>query len=216
VVTVTNSPGRTAPIDPTAVFLNCPFDEEYEPLLNAIVLTVVFCGFVPRIANETNTVSSPRIEQICATLHGSWLSIHDLSRCEGEGDQNLARFNMPLELGIAMGHRFATQSAGASLSHDWFVLVPDGHSHTQFISNLAGFDPGVHEGTPKSLIPEIMKWLLTRNGDEPSSVGFEPADVIGNLPRFNAAMEQRRINWLNVEPPWSVRLAEARQIVASL
>src|SRR6186997_348579 len=93
--------GGERPEAETSVFLNCPFDEMYEDLRDAIVFSAMCCGFIPRIANESGAVAIPRIERICTALHGSFYSIHDLSRCEGEGDQNLARFNMPLELGIA-------------------------------------------------------------------------------------------------------------------
>lgn len=44
-------------------------------------------------------------------IRGSKYSVHDLSRCRGEGDENLARFNMPLELGMAMAERFSERSA---------------------------------------------------------------------------------------------------------
>ena len=55
-------------------------------------------------------------------MFGSQYSIHDLSRYRGQGDANLARFNMPLELGFAMARRFMDEA-----SHDWLVLVPEGH-----------------------------------------------------------------------------------------
>ena len=32
------------------VFVNCPFDEEYLPLLRPLLFTIVYLGFRPRIA----------------------------------------------------------------------------------------------------------------------------------------------------------------------
>ncbi len=32
------------------VFINCPFDEKYNPIFNAILFTVRRCGFVLRCA----------------------------------------------------------------------------------------------------------------------------------------------------------------------
>ena len=32
------------------VFINCPFDGEYQPLFRALVFAVQICGFVPRSA----------------------------------------------------------------------------------------------------------------------------------------------------------------------
>ena len=34
------------------VFINCPFDDDYMPLLRVLIFTVVQCGFRPRIATE--------------------------------------------------------------------------------------------------------------------------------------------------------------------
>ena len=56
---------------------------------------------MPRSAVESGTVSEPRIGRIVRALANSKYSIHDLTRCTGEGIENIARFNMPVELGMA-------------------------------------------------------------------------------------------------------------------
>jgi hypothetical protein len=71
--------------------------------------------------------------------------IHDLSRCTGEGGENLARFNMPLELGMAMARRYM----GTANDHEWLILAPKGHAYLRFVSDLAAFDPATHDGTEK-------------------------------------------------------------------
>jgi hypothetical protein len=113
-------------LDPaTSVFLNCPYDLEYQPLFDAAVMATVCCGFTPRSALESGTVAEPRMARITRAIFESKYSIHDLTRCKGEADANLARFNMPLELGIAMALRYLTRSAAER--HDWLVMVPAGH-----------------------------------------------------------------------------------------
>lgn len=67
------------------VFINCPFDSEFEPLFQAIIFSVVSCDFTPRSALETGTVSEPRMDRITRSIFSSKYSIHDLSRCKGEG-----------------------------------------------------------------------------------------------------------------------------------
>jgi hypothetical protein len=42
---------RSVPYD-RQVFLNCPFDDGYHPLLRAAVFTIHACGFTARIALE--------------------------------------------------------------------------------------------------------------------------------------------------------------------
>ena len=90
-----------------SVFINCPYDSEYEPFRDALFFTIVCCGFIPRSADESGKVSVSRMDRIFYAVYTSNYSIHDLSRCRGEGEQLLARFNMPLELGLAMAFRVA-------------------------------------------------------------------------------------------------------------
>lgn len=95
--------GTPAVVPSKSVFINCPYDAEFEPLFDAIVFAATCCGFWPRSALESGSVAESRMKRIESAVLSSKYSIHDLSRCKGEGDENLARFNMPLERGIAMG-----------------------------------------------------------------------------------------------------------------
>jgi hypothetical protein len=72
----------------------------------ANVFSVSAHGFVPRSARETEGNAEPRFARILATIVASKYFMHDLSCSTGEGDENLARFNMPLELGMAAAFRF--------------------------------------------------------------------------------------------------------------
>lgn len=192
-----------------SVFINCPFDAEYRPLFDSLIIATICCGFMPRCAIETGTGSLPRIDRIASALRGSKYSIHDLSRCRGEGDVNLARFNMPLELGIAMGERLAQNGDGGA--HDWLVLVPEGHEYQRFVSDLSGFDPSTHSGTPESIITEVMAWLATR----PDAVQCPtPANVETALPRFRQRLEGLRASW-NGRAPWPDTLHEIIEVAGA-
>jgi hypothetical protein len=210
-----NTPA-TLPSRNEYVFLNYPFDKDYEPLLNAMMLAVLSCGLVPRSADEGSLGSGPRLERICKVLQGSRFSIHDLCRCTGEGEKNEARFNMPLELGITMGHKYAT-SEDSGQAHDWFVLTPDGHPHDEYISDLAGIDPETHKETPKSIIAAVMKCLLTSQRSAGVYSNIKPADVAGTLPQLEAALKRLEDDqWLGVKPPWEDRVIEGRSVIAAL
>lgn len=114
-----------------SVFINCPFDDAFRGQLNAIVFTCVHAGFYPVVAGSSGQSGRPRLERILEALNACRYSIHDLSRCRGEGDENLARFNMPLELGMAMAIRGMPSPPGA---HEYLVLVPDEHYlHQRYI-----------------------------------------------------------------------------------
>src|ERR1017187_620215 len=128
-----------------SIFINCPFDRDYQDLMLAIVFSVAAHRLLPRSARETEGDPEPRFSRILGAIAGSKYSIHDLSRSTGEDSGNLARFNMPLELGMAAAFRFERE--GSRRPHRWLALVPDGYAYQSFISDLAGFDPGRHDSS---------------------------------------------------------------------
>ena len=73
---------RSAAHPPTfakSVFINCPFDREYQTLLRPVLFTVLSLGFAPRIATERSDSAESRIGKICEIIRESQFSIHDLS-----------------------------------------------------------------------------------------------------------------------------------------
>ncbi|MGH6881577.1 MAG: hypothetical protein ACREFM_11705 [Hypericibacter sp.] len=177
------------------VFINCPFDVDFEDSFYAIAFGIVCCGFVPRCAFESRRDADPRMERIVRAIKGSKYSIHDLSRCRGDGDENLARFNMPLELGMAMVERFSTSVDARR--HDRLPLVLRGHVYRRFVSDLSGYDPAGHDGNPESVVAAVMQWLATRPDAEHCPA---PQEVVAALPGFQAARRQLRQKWLGNEP----------------
>jgi hypothetical protein len=198
-----------APSDPPdadkSVFINCPFDPEFQPLFDAVILATVACGFIPRSAMESGTVSDSRIDRIRQAMFSSRYSIHDLSRCQGQGDANLARFNMPLELGFAMSRRFLAKADQDA--HDWLVLVPQGHAYLQFISDLGAFDPKIHNGSVETVVPPVVNWLKTRPH---ATVSPFPDRILARLPGFLAAMKKLRAR-SGGELPWSETMLAAKK-----
>ncbi len=108
-----------APVE-LCVFLNCPFDDAYLPLLHGMLFAIHDCGYVARIALEDTGSNETRIDKIVRIIRESRLSIHDISRVELSEPSKLPRFNMPFECGLAMGAiRF-----GASTQRDFLLLSP--------------------------------------------------------------------------------------------
>lgn len=85
------------------VFINCPFDDDYAPLFEAIVFAINDAGFRPKCARERLDSSQIRLQKIIEMISASRYSIHDLSRTALDATSALPRFNMPLELGIDLG-----------------------------------------------------------------------------------------------------------------
>lgn len=121
-----------------SVFLNCPFDEEYEPVFWAIVFTIHDCGFVARCALEVDDSSDTRIAKIYKLIEACELGIHDISRTELDSVNDLPRFNMPLELGIFLGaKRFGSAK---QRKKKCLVLDRERYRFQKFCSDIAGQD----------------------------------------------------------------------------
>ena len=203
------APRRTAAPGARSVFINCPFDDEYLPLFDAIIFATTACGYRPRSALESGSVSTPRMERVFEALTSSQYSIHDFSRCKGEGSLNLARFNMPLEFGIAFGKAYLTYQ-GRSL-HDWLVLLPEGHFYKTVVSDLAAYDVPAHAGTVDSVVKAVMSWLLTR----PRAPEIpEPADVLAAMPEFKRQLDLQRAGW-GPYLPWARWVGTADSVARS-
>lgn len=143
------------------VFINCPFDEEYQPLFRAICFTVVSCGFNPRSALETPGSGEARLDRICRLIGQCDLGIHDVSRTE-LSSTGYPRFNMPFELGLFLG----CKRWGGVMHRGKRVLVLDRepHRHRLFLSDLAGHDPEPHSGNVCGVIAAVRNWLQSVAG----------------------------------------------------
>lgn len=195
-----------------SVFINCPYDKDYARLFDAIFFATVCCELVPRSALESGTTAEPRMDRIVKALFDSCYSIHDLSRSRGEGPQGFARFNMPLELGMAMARRYMTRRW--EHQHDWLLLVPADHQYLKFASDLAAFDPTVHDGSVATIIPGVMSWLSSRK-IEPDIAHPTPRDVLAAFPAFEERKKQLASDWYG-SPRWHDLLKLARECAPKL
>jgi len=194
-----------------SVFLNCPFDESFAPLFHAAVLTIGALGFIPRCARETEGESDPRIDRIARGLRESKYSIHDLSRFHGEGPDNLSRFNMPLELGMALSMRYQGKASGTP--HNWVVLVPNGFVHQKFISDLAGFDPPTHEQTPASVIKAISGWLSIQPDFSPPAPS--PRSILEAYPKLISRLDLAKADSLG-HLTWPAIVESVERVITAM
>ena len=114
--------------DIRAVFVNAPFDPAYAPLFEALVFTIQASGYKVRCALEENDSGDIRRDQLARLIGESPRLIHDLSRIE-RGVAELPRFNMPFELGMAMGAKRFSLAAETTASRSWSAS-PTGYRPT--------------------------------------------------------------------------------------
>jgi hypothetical protein len=141
------------------VFINCPFDEDYRPLFEAVAFAVYECGFVPHSALEVDDSSQVRIEKITTAIRDCRLAVHDISRVELDPATLLPRFNMPLELGIFLGAK--SFGAGMQKRKACVILDTERYRYAKFISGIAGQDIRAHEADPGRAIEQVRAFLCT-------------------------------------------------------
>jgi hypothetical protein len=139
------------------VFINCPFDDQYRSLFEAIVFAVQDCGFIARCAREVSDSSQVRIDKIYQIISECKYGIHDISRTELDSTHQLPRFNMPLELGLFLG---AKRFGGRNQKHKLcLVLDRDQFRYQKFCSDIAGQDISAHDGDLNKAIRLVRDWL---------------------------------------------------------
>lgn len=139
------------------VFINCPFDDAYKPILNAMVFCVVRLGFRPRLATERIDSGETRISKIIELISGSRFGIHDLSRSQARRAHELSRHNMPLELGIDLGVRACGDDHHRRKVH--LVLEEKAYRHQAAISDLSNSDLAIHGGEAKTALQAVRDFL---------------------------------------------------------
>lgn len=141
------------------VFINCPFDDAFKPLFDAMVFAIHDLGFRARHALiDDGTVI--RIERILVEIATSKYSLHDMSRVELSKHQ-LPRFNMPFETGMAYTVHAMQPHRRV---HHMGVLDAVEHRHQASISDLAGLDPKIHRNDPNLAIACVRDFLRRKSG----------------------------------------------------
>jgi hypothetical protein len=143
------------------VFINCPFDPTYQPLLYAIVFAVQIAGLTPRCAKEANNAGEFRLQKIKDIISECKFGIHDISRTE-LSPNGLPRFNMPLELGIDLGCK--EFGGRRQKSKSLLILDKTENRYVKFISDIRGQDPKPHAGNPKRAVNQVRDWLSDESG----------------------------------------------------
>ena len=164
----------------TNVFVNCPFDSDYLPLLRPLLFTVIDLGFVPRIALERLDSGRPRIEKIISLIKESKYAIHDLSRLEARVAGEYFRLNMPFELGVDVGCRLF--KSGRWSGKKCLILETEKYRYQAAISDMSNSDIAVHGNDPLKVVAEVRNWL----NNEARLRASGPAKVWGRFTDFMA------------------------------
>jgi len=139
-----------------SVFINCPFDDAYKPILRAIAFTTIASGFRPRCALDSTDGAEIRVTKIAILIRDCDLAIHDLSRVESN-DDGVPRFNMPMELGLHLGARLF--GGPRQRRKQALILDAQAHRYDAALSDISGQDTEVHGNSPERAIRCVRNWL---------------------------------------------------------
>lgn len=144
------------------VFINCPFDDAFAPLMDVLIFAIFDCGFVPRCAMELDDSAQIRIDKIFRIINECKFSIHDISRTELDRNTRLPRFNMPLELGMFLGAR--RFGGGRHKEKSCLIMDKEPYRYQSFISDISGQDIKAHDNNPKRVVQLVRDWLNGASG----------------------------------------------------
>ena len=176
------------------VFINCPFDGQYQNMFRACVFTVLDAGFIPRCSKEIDNATVFRLTAIVDIIKNCRFGIHDLSRVELDSHSQLPRFNMPFELGVFYSAKYFGSTR--QKRKECLVLEKYEYRYQKFISDISGIDVTAHHNCQKNLITAIRNWLVTAS----RRVNIPPGTKINNRFRtfqdgMRRACQQRSIDY---------------------
>jgi len=128
-------------------------------MLEAGVFAVSACGYTVRSALEVEDSGDLRLTKIIGLIEQSRLSVHDISRVTLDVATKLPRFNMPIELGIALGMKHLGRKA--LRQHKMLVLDSDRYRYRVSASDLAGIDISEHSDDPEKIIAAVRAFLAS-------------------------------------------------------
>jgi hypothetical protein len=144
-------------VEQDSVFLNIPYDRRFQPLYLAYLVGLTELGLTPKV-----TLGIPggarRLDRIFELIQTCSYSVHDLSRVElDRTPPPTPRFNMPLELGLAIAWAKMNPEA-----HTWFVSESVERRAQKSVSDLNGTDFYIHNGTAEGVMRELSNAFIRR------------------------------------------------------
>lgn len=145
-----------------SVFIKCPVDNDFAPLLEVIIFCVVYAGLNPRFATERLESGESRLDKIIELISSCVLSVHDLGRCKAEKAGEIFRMNMPFELGIDLGIR---RSSDKRTDQKKFIIFEkEQYDLKRALSDLAGSDVEFHQNDIQLVIKKLRNFLTVEAG----------------------------------------------------
>ena len=152
-----------------AIFINCPFDNGYLPLLRALLFVARFYGLEIKIASSELDSKSNRLARIIALMKESKYSVHDLSKMRSVQEGEYYRMNMPFELGLDYG-------IGGD-EKVFLIFENEPYKLKIALSDINGWDVRPHLDKPETLVMEFRRWIVVNRDLPPTLKSFSSSDI---------------------------------------
>jgi hypothetical protein len=184
---VTSQPRRgRAPAAAKAVFINCPFDDRYKPILRAMLFAIIASGYHPRCGLDKSDGAEIRANKLAQMIRECDWGIHDLSRVEVTN--GLPRFNMAMELGLHLGARLFGK--GRHRGKRALILDAEPNRYDATLSDISGQDIEVHGNEPTEAMRCVRNWLSDNR--KPNSPPLPGASAMqSDYRQFQAEIPER-------------------------
>ena len=154
-----------------AVFINCPFDSKYKPMLRVLIFVARFYGLEVKISLLEVDSKSQRLGRIIGLMKDAKYSIHDLSLLKAENKNDIFRMNMPFELGLDYGLNYEKDEKV------FLVFESDSYKLKEALSDINGWDVRPHKNDPEQLILEFRKWILAKRECSKEISSFSSTEI---------------------------------------
>ena len=142
-----------------SVFINCPYDKQYLPLLRQLIFVLCVMGFSVKLAQDEKNNIVSRMNKIESLIDECKYSIHDISYMQSTKRKEFARMNMPFELGIDYGYRTYVNK-----EKQFLILESKKYNSHYALSDLSGMDIECHNNKEIDAIGCITDWVSGFSG----------------------------------------------------
>ncbi|MDE0154158.1 MAG: hypothetical protein OXS28_00895 [Gammaproteobacteria bacterium] len=171
-----------------SVFINCPIDDDFAPLLEVIMFCIVYAGLKPRLSSERLDSGESRLDKIIELISSCAFSVHDLSRCKAREADEFFRMNMPFEFGVDMGFR---RSPDVRTDRKKFIIFEkEQYDLKEALSDIAGFDVEFHQDDFQLVIKKLRDFLTVEVGCELPG----PTNLVGEYVTFLGWMSEKKMS----------------------
>jgi len=173
--------GHGSAVRQKSVFLNLPYDLQFQNLFLAYMAGVSAFGLIPRATLEIPG-GARRLDRIVSLIGSCRYSIHDLSRVElDRRPPATPRFNMPFELGLTVGYNTDRKSE----QHTWFVFESRPWRLQKSLSDLNGTDVYIHSGSSAGVFRALLSaFVRQRNQPAVGQMNMIYEALESNLPEM--------------------------------